>query len=771
MARFGIKNQASIFLISAGVLGFEIALTRVFALAFWHHFAGLLIALALTGFGAAGTLSALFPIKPGRGTTTALILSGFGTGTIMLVSVHLGLAVGLNPMELAWSINAYFDLALLCLIIVVPFLVGAMHICLVLALSEQPGRDYALNLAGSALGCLMAAAILAAWTPNQALYPFAGFCVLAGLIHLPGMRSVIAGLAFTILLALVTWQNPLPLVFAPFKDRTATLAARGIDLEHRRTGLQGLVEIIGGDTYHFAPGLSLNCQAPMPRQKGIFIDGDLAGTITRHIKAEPYPEMIDCLLNVLPYEIIQPKSVLIVNPRGGMGILTALNRGAGKVAAVEENPDIYSLMRNELAGFSGNIFRDAPVVYHQADPANFLAHARQQFDLIILGNGVAWESASGGGVGVSRLVTDDALAAMLNRLTPSGAFAVSGPLLTPPRASLKLITTAVSALTLNGIDPSRSIAMVRDWNTVLLVVKPSGFSELDKNRIRSFSNIHGFDISILPGLRKSELNQYHQIPDETPAKVGALALNGKTGSLYKASVFDIRPATRDRPYFFQFFNFRTLKLILGPGDYRPLAATGWGLLFTWAGLLISLILAFIGSLLPLIRSRPPKRIGFFILIGLGYMIAEITLLSEIIYVIGRPALAVPLVVGVFLLVSGIGSRLWGRFPPAPFALGSAIALPLALLALRLPVAHPVYAGLVLAVPALVMGAPFAGGLTHLAGPDIGRRAWAFGVNGFFSVAGSLAASIICLTFGHMAAIITAGCCYFLAGVIAQGGWK
>ncbi|MBW2619233.1 MAG: hypothetical protein JRC92_10195, partial [Deltaproteobacteria bacterium] len=68
-------------------------------------------------------------------------------------------------------------------------------------------------------------------------------------------------------------------------------------------------------------------------------------------------------------------------------------------------------------------------------------------------------------------------------------------------------------------------------------------------------------------------------------------------------------------------------------------------------------------------------------------------------------------------------------------------------------------------------APFAGGLTHLAGPRPPARAWAFGVNGFLSVAGALAASLICLQAGHLVALMTATGCYLLAGLVARGGAK
>ena len=47
------------FFVSAAVLGYEVGLMRMLLVASWHHFAFLVISLALLGFGASGTLLAL----------------------------------------------------------------------------------------------------------------------------------------------------------------------------------------------------------------------------------------------------------------------------------------------------------------------------------------------------------------------------------------------------------------------------------------------------------------------------------------------------------------------------------------------------------------------------------------------------------------------------------------------------------------------------------------------------------------------------------------
>jgi len=48
-------------LISAAALAYEILLIRLFSIALWHHFAYMIISLAMLGYGASGALLSLAP--------------------------------------------------------------------------------------------------------------------------------------------------------------------------------------------------------------------------------------------------------------------------------------------------------------------------------------------------------------------------------------------------------------------------------------------------------------------------------------------------------------------------------------------------------------------------------------------------------------------------------------------------------------------------------------------------------------------------------------
>ena len=68
---------------SAGVLAFEIVLTRVFSVTQFYHFAFLTVSLGLLGFGASGSALAAFP-RLGRGGPRRWAVLGFAQGVSTL---------------------------------------------------------------------------------------------------------------------------------------------------------------------------------------------------------------------------------------------------------------------------------------------------------------------------------------------------------------------------------------------------------------------------------------------------------------------------------------------------------------------------------------------------------------------------------------------------------------------------------------------------------------------------------------------------------------
>ena len=54
------RISTGVFLVSAAAIGYELLLMRVLSIIQWHHFAYMIISLALLGYGASGPFIALF---------------------------------------------------------------------------------------------------------------------------------------------------------------------------------------------------------------------------------------------------------------------------------------------------------------------------------------------------------------------------------------------------------------------------------------------------------------------------------------------------------------------------------------------------------------------------------------------------------------------------------------------------------------------------------------------------------------------------------------
>jgi hypothetical protein len=172
-------------------------------------------------------------------------------------------------------------------------------------------------------------------------------------------------------------------------------------------------------------------------------------------------------------------------------------------------------------------------------------------------------------------------------------------------------------------------------------------------------------------------------------------------------------------------------------------------------------------------------LGYFALLGLGYLCVEIPLLQQFILFLGHPAYALATVLFALLLFSGLGSLLSRRVPlrlvlvllPL-LVVGYALGLPLLFEAtLAAPLRNRlVIAVMALAPPGLLMGMPFPKGLALL-----GQReseptsasvliAWAWGANGAVSVVASILAALLALSFGFSTVLALGAACYVGAGL-------
>ncbi len=111
--------------------------------------------------------------------------------------------------------------------------------------------------------------------------------------------------------------------------------------------------------------------------------------------------------------------------------------------------------------------------------------------------------------------------------------------------------TAVAALRESGIaDPGRRIALIRSWNTILLLIRNGEFTDREISIIREFARSRSFDVAYVPGIVASDANRFNQL-DQAHLYLGATALLGDAAdSFIDRYKFHIAPATDDKPYYF-----------------------------------------------------------------------------------------------------------------------------------------------------------------------------------------------------------------------------
>lgn len=790
----------SVALLSATALAYEVLLTRLFAIIQWHHYAYMIISLALLGYGASGTLLSLL------GKLSSRRFAGFFIGNALLFALSavggflLAQRIAFNPLELAWDPGQPGYLSILYLLLAVPFFCVAN--CFGSALGhyrDQIHRLYAFDLAGAGTGALGIVLLLYAVPPMTALLVLGGLGLGATL--LAALECRLRKLLWLLAVAVIgIWagtslpESWLTLRPSDYKDLHQALRVLGAEKIAERSSPLGLVDVVRNDRvpFRYAPGLSLVSPADPPLQWGLYSDGDSLGAITRYDGNRDSLAYLDYLTSALPYHLLQRPQVLVLGAGGGTEVLQALYHQASIVDAVELNPQIVALLREDFAAFTGSLYFRPNVRVHIGEARGYLASHPSHYDLIQLSLLDAYGTTSTGLPALSEnyLYTVEAMARYLARLNPGGMLAITRWLRLPPRDSLKLFVTAVTVLESAGItDPGQQLALIRGWKTSTLLVKNGLFNSEELASLREFCRTRSFDLAYYPGIKEAETNRYNVL-DQNYLYQGALALLGPgRQDFMNRYKFDIRPATDDRPYFFHFLKWRTVPELLSLQARSGLGQLEWGYLILVATLLQALVVSGVLIVLPLWlgQRRAPVSVVtgerwrvliYFSAIGLGFLFLEIAFIQKFILLLSHPLYSIAVVLCAFLIFAGLGSaysRRLHRHPHSlPLAVAGIVLFALAYLAGLPPVfqaaaAWPDFARILCTVAliaplAFCMGMPFPLGLAKLAERHPSLLPWAWAINGCASVVSAVAATLLAVHIGFSGVVISAALLYLLAAL-------
>ncbi len=797
----------AVALLSGAVLACEILLMRLFSIILWHHFAYMMISVALLGYGAAGTFVALAGrvLVPRYGQVFVAAASLFAVSAV--AGILLAQDVGFDPLEMLWDPRQPLRLFAIYVLLFVPFFCAATAICLTFtSFGAAAARIYSADILGAGAGSLAILGAMFVVPPLSALLLVAAFGLVAAALaawycRLRPRGLALSLLAIAVLLPLVPgdWMRLHP---SEFKDLSQALQVTGARVVAQRSSPLGLVTVVESSIVPFrqAPGLSLNAPDEPPPQLGVFVDGDGPSALTRYDGRREPLAYLDYLTNAVPYHLIAQPRTLVLGAGAGADVLAAIYHDARVIDAVELNPQVVDLVEHRFAEFSGRPYSAPNVRLHVDEARGFVTRYPATFDIIDVALLDAFGASSAGlyALSESYLYTVEAIDAYLERLNPGGVLAITRWVNLPPREVLKLFATAIAALEQRGVvEPGRRLALIRGWKTATVLAKNGDFTVDDITRIREFCRTRSFDADYFPGIEPTDANRYNLL-ETSDFYDGALALLGaERASFIERYKFAIAPATDDRPHFFHFFRWRTLPELIALKERGGLPLVEWGYPVLIATLAQALLASIVLIVLPLsiwrrgkdgIPTRPSRAVVavYFAAVGFAFMFIEIAFIQKFVLFLAHPLHAVAVVLSSFLVFAGLGSRysqrlqLHGEALAAP-SIGGPIAVIAALAVTYLfalpvifrylmPLADPlrILGSIVLIAPlGFAMGMPFPLGLARLASDAESLIPWAWGINACASVVAAILATVLAIHLGFAAVTVLAVVLY----AVAFSAWR
>ena len=789
-----------LFLVSGAAVGFEIALTRYFAVAKWSEYGYWVISIVMAGFALSGVCVALardWAVRHGQGLLAwfpALLVVAAAGG-------YYGAVINpFTPLQLqnaATYLPQLGNIALYYLVLLPFFFLTGFYISLYFVLNEQRiGRVYGFDLTGAGAGAAAVLALMFVVHPFRLvpalLVPIAAAALLGSGRWRPAIVAVAALIGSEALLLLGTQAQ-----YNDFKPIYAPSHVPGARQIAEVRSPRGLYALLDNFTERVDTDLSNNSAmlgvTDPPTAFGLYRDG-------ARIAALPKPGPSDAryapaTLDALPY-LLRPKPrLLLVGASGGFRIQQSLALGAARIDALEPDPVLRQAAEHGLAG-SPPLGRDPRVQILPDSPLSAVVN-RGPYDLIDIS-----ADFLGAGEANAAAFTAESVAADLRALAPGGIVSIPVSIRELPVYAIRLLATVREALRLNGrADAAPYVLVYRSaWNLRILASNQA-WTPAQIAIAKTFCDDRSFDVSFYPGIdvAAARADIYNDLPavdferGEVSSAAGSSdAVADEAGAVLRGeasesqAAFNLSPITLDRPAFYAALRLSQAPNILRRIEILPQQEVGQLVnlaVLGQAALLALLVLAAPFAAPRLAGRQSGRRIAaigkpvlYFGSLGLGFLFIEIVLIEKASFYLNDRTSAFALVLTGMLAFSGFGSLLAERAGRVGIWLvtGAIMAWcvlalaglePLLLRTIGLP--WPVRALILLLITAPVsvaLGMPFPLGLSRAGRAGGGFLPWAWGLNGAFSVVATPLANLIVVQGGLSRVLVCAAMLYGIAAL-------
>ncbi|MGK9367805.1 hypothetical protein ACSSWA_02775 [Melioribacter sp. Ez-97] len=769
-------NNKKIYLIlltlSLSIISFEIISTRISSVIFVSNYAFLILSLAILGIGL-GSIYAHYKIKASEADEIIKLLKKYITALSFSLIAFIMLIILFkitNPF-------LYF------LLQTAPFFIAGIVYSQIYKMYASVGfRLYASDLSGAALGAATSILILNRLGASNGVLFISLLLLIIASYSFPNnfsssIKYIVNSFMFLFIAFLVIKGDDellgkIPIGYYPEKDFYYVYpdAANISEIEESRWSINGRSDLVKYKNQDLV--------------KQLFIDGSAGSQMYRFGGDVKSPGSALGRLLVqhstsIPFLFLdedEKKSMLVIGPGGGKEILVGLIEGVKEIYGVEVNSDFVQIVK-EQKEFNGGIYTDFKNVRIEVDEGrNYIKRTDKKFDLIVMALPSTEQLQNIDNIASNEnyLLTVEAIKDYLSRLSQNGKliFTVHNRW-----ELIRLIVTAIYAFEETGINErdvfNRFIIIGQDYAPTI-VIKKTAFSGEEINKIKNtLKKIPNSlpQVTYLP----YNWNQLEQSPENRFLSAVYEGIHS-IEELIDKDKYDISPVRDDSPFFYK----------VNRGAPQDLLK-----------LFIAIVLS--GLFVVIIPLHNIKRTGkeridgkklfysilLFVCIGTGFMMLEISLFQKLILYLGIPTISLSVLLSSLLIGMGLGSFYSPKIIKSKFyyrliivtlfiliyGIAVFIFYPLILdRAVGLNLASRAGIIFMLLLPlAFMLGIPFPAGIHFLKENNFEKYIpWLYGLNGIMSVAGSVLAVIISITFGFTVSFLI-GLLFY--SVITVSSWK
>jgi spermidine synthase len=799
-----------VFLVALSTLVMELLLTRVFDVILTSNMSYFIVTSAVFAIGLAGIYVSLRPLQPGRDirplvTRLAILLACVSALLVFIIN-----ALPFNPDDLfktpvrqiGYFVGIYVTL-------LVPFfLAGYILIAVFSTYAGKIQTLYFWDLVGAGLGCALIVPFIPPIGPGGITFCVAGLSLLAAaLFSTSGRTSIGCVVAAVVVTAIPFLHMPKYIDFDNHMEHRNIVADKAAGkLEYTKWDPISKIEVLdhawtpdqyekswhwwtGGDRKHIAYDGGI--------QSSFFykFDGNLPKLRADIERDRMIARQQFWQISVIAADYLKRDTgyrALVIGSAGGHDTKAALMYGAQHVDSVELVSVVVELGKHQYANYIGNIFNRPEVHVQAGEGRSFLRATKVPYDIIqIHSNHTSSSIAAGNGaIGPVYLQTVEAYMEYFSHLKSDGILQIHNHLY--PRM---IATASVAWKRLGRTDFQKHVAVFTtpvENNLPTVIIKMTPWTPAEIDDLKALLAPPGLDSFYSYTLVENPLN-----PQES-----FLSADFYSGDLPKsvsdATPIRFTPVTDDNPY----FNMMRKHIGVTNADPKNFVTQGMtqivnqqlrkgiipmDLIHLVGIAIVSIVFVCLFVFLPLRFSAVGRQeeskavpvLVYFSCLGLAFITIELTFIQKYMQLVGSPLYTYSTVIFSLLLSSGVGS------------LASKVVAPVGSARWRLPFVAIVVLGVLftlvqqplfrfglqfdqfgrILVAALsifpvgfFLGMPFPLGVLAIEGRPRGAVAWAWGMNGAFTIIGGVSSVILSVVYGFSVTLLVATAVYIVAAV-------